>query len=507
MSFDHETLRVLLTRAEDNFLDFKVQQYKFDTERQASGFIKDIVSMANTPRNESAYIVIGIDETDGRPTQLVGVNEHIDPSELDRQLQDRVNTVPAFEYHVVEHEGREIGIYEIKLGRGGAGFSTGLKWSFVPKDIKPCYLCCNADESEPGTFSNRYVLEKNPHLLIEGILICCYAMGIETAYIYIRGEFTLGKKMLDAAIKEAYEKGYLGKDIRGTGLNVDIYSHPGAGAYICGEETGLIESLEGKRGQPRNKPPFPAVAGVFGKPTVVQNVETLCNLPFIVGNGVEWYTQMGPTYADTRSDPPTPDPNTGTKLYCISGDVNEPGVYELELGLTCSELIEVAGGLRGEEVKAVIPGGSSAPILTHYELDTRLDFTALTLAKSMLGSGGIIVMNETRNIVDCLLNIMKFYAHESCGQCTPCRWGTPWVRDIVQRIADGNGQKSTIMRPKFGVAANGRWGDTGETEEIYEDLDLLESVANNIANVDTMTWNTICVFWHRGFLARRELYA
>ncbi|CAI8047270.1 NADH-quinone oxidoreductase subunit F 2 [Geodia barretti] len=335
-------------------------------------------------------------------------------------------------------------------GRGGAGFSTGLKWSFVPKDIKPCYLCCNADESEPGTFSNRYVLEKNPHLLIEGILICCYAMGIETAYIYIRGEFTLGKKMLDAAIKEAYEKGYLGKDIRGTGLNVDIYSHPGAGAYICGEETGLIESLEGKRGQPRNKPPFPAVAGVFGKPTVVQNVETLCNLPFIVGNGVEWYTQMGPT------------PNTGTKLYCISGDVNEPGVYELELGLTCSELIEVAGGLRGEEVKAVIPGGSSAPILTHYELDTRLDFTALTLAKSMLGSGGIIVMNETRNIVDCLLNIMKFYAHESCGQCTPCRWGTPWVRDIVQRIADGNGQK--------------------------------KSVANNIANVDTMTWNTICVF-------------
>ncbi|MCY4554500.1 MAG: SLBB domain-containing protein, partial [Candidatus Poribacteria bacterium] len=274
-------------------------------------------------------------------------------------------------------------------GRGGAGFSTGLKWSFVPKDIKPCYLCCNADESEPGTFSNRYVLEKNPHLLIEGILICCYAMGIETTYIYIRGEFTLGKKMLDAAIKEAYEKGYLGKDIRGTGLNVDIYSHPGAGAYICGEETGLIESLEGKRGQPRNKPPFPAVEGVFMKPTVVQNVETLCNLPFIVGNGVEWYTQMGPTYADTRSDPPTPDPNTGTKLYCISGDVNEPGVYELDLGLTCSELIEVAGGLRGEEVKAVIPGGSSAPILTHYELDTRLDFTSLTLAKSMLGSGGI----------------------------------------------------------------------------------------------------------------------
>lgn len=379
-------------------------------------------------------------------------------------------------------------------GRGGAGFSTGLKWSFVPKDIKPCYLCCNADESEPGTFSNRYVLEKNPHLLIEGILICCYAMGIETTYVYIRGEFTLGKKMLDIALKAAYDNGYLGKNIRGTGLNVDIYTHPGAGAYICGEETGLIESLEGKRGQPRNKPPFPAVEGVFRKPTVVQNVETLCNLPFIVGEGVEWYTQMGPTYGDTRFDPPKPDPNTGTKLYCISGDVNKPGVYELELGLTCAELIQVAGGVRGKEVKAVIPGGSSAPILTRYELDTRLDFTSLTLAKSMLGSGGIIVMNETRNIVDCLLNIMKFYAHESCGQCTPCRWGTPWVRDIVQRIADGNGRNSTITRPRFGIAENGRWGDTGETEEIYEDLDLLESVANNIANVDTMTWNTICVF-------------
>ena len=379
-------------------------------------------------------------------------------------------------------------------GRGGAGFSTGEKWRTVPRDIEPRYLCCNADESEPGTFSNRYILEKNPHLLIEGILICCYAMGIETTYVYIRGEFTLGKKMLDVAIKEAYEQGYLGENVHGTGLNINIYTHQGAGAYICGEETGLIESLEGKRGQPRNKPPYPSVEGVFMKPTVVQNVETLCNLPFIVWNGVEWYTQMGPTYGDARFDPPKADPNTGTKLYCISGDVNAPGVYELELGLTCRELIEVAGGLRGEEVKAVIPGGSSAPILTHYELDTRLDFTSLTLAKSMLGSGGIIVINETRNIVDCLLNIMKFYAHESCGQCTPCRWGTPWVRDIVQRIADGNGRKDTITRPKFGVAENGRWGDTGETEEIYEDLDLLESVANNIANVDTMTWNTICVF-------------
>lgn len=424
--------------------------------------------------------------------------EHLDVPNINTfEVYRQHDGYTQFEKALAEYQPEEIAqmVWDAGLkGRGGAGFSTGEKWSFVPRDIEPRYLCCNADESEPGTFSNRYVLEKNPHLLIEGILICCFAMGIETTYVYIRGEFTLGKKMLDAAIEEAKEQGYIGENIRDTGLNVNIYTHPGAGAYICGEETGLIESLEGKRGQPRNKPPFPAVQGVFMKPTVVQNVETLCNLPFIVGNGVDWYTEMGPTYADMRNDPPTPDRNTGTKLYCISGDVNEPGVYELELGLTCSELIEVAGGLRGEEVKAVIPGGSSAPILTHYELDTRLDFTSLTLAKSMLGSGGIIVMNETRNIVDCLLNIMKFYAHESCGQCTPCRWGTPWVRDIVQRIADGEGRQEKITRPKFGIAEGGRWGDTGETEEIYEDLDLLESVANNIANVDTMTWNTICVF-------------
>ena len=402
-----------------------------------------------------------------------------------------------FEKAIKEHQPEDICDMVMKSGlkgRGGAGFSTGLKWSFVPRDIEPRYLCCNADESEPGTFSNRYVLEKNPHLLIEGILICCYAMGINTAYIYIRGEFTLGKRMLDAALEEAYQHGYLGKNIQGSGFDLDIYSHPGAGAYICGEETGLIESLEGKRGQPRVKPPFPAVEGLFHKPTVVQNVETLCNLPFLMGNGIEWYTSMGRTYGDTRFNPPQSDPNTGTKLYCISGDVNEPGVYELDLGLTAEELIEVAGGVRGERVKAVIPGGSSAPILTHYELECRLDFTSLTLWKSMLGSGGIIVMNETRNIVDCLLNIMKFYAHESCGQCTPCRWGTPWVRDIVQRITDGEGRQTTIQRPKFGVAEGGRWGDTGEMEEVYEDLDLLESVANNIANVDTMTWNTICVF-------------
>ena len=379
-------------------------------------------------------------------------------------------------------------------GRGGAGFSTGLKWSFVPRDIEPRYLCCNADESEPGTFSNRYILERIPHLLVEGILISCYALGIHSCYVYVRGEFTLGKKMLDQAIEEARSHGYLGEDILGSGFGLEIYTHPGAGAYICGEETGLIESLEGKRGQPRVKPPFPAVSGVFSKPTVVNNVETLCNIPFIVDQGIEWYTNMGVTYGDARFDPPKPDPNTGTKLYCVSGDVKDPGVYELELGLTCSELIDVAGGVKGDRIKAVIPGGSSAPILTDYELDTRMDFTSLTLAKTMLGSGGIIVLNETRSIVDSLLNIMEFYAHESCGQCTPCRNGTPWVRDIVKRIATGGGRQTKIERPRFGITESGRWGDTGEIEEVYEDLELLENVANNIANVDTMTWDTICVF-------------
>ncbi|GIX05820.1 MAG: NADH-quinone oxidoreductase subunit F [Candidatus Poribacteria bacterium] len=352
-------------------------------------------------------------------------------------------------------------------GRGGAGFSTGLKWSFVPKDVEPKYLCANADESEPGTFSNRYILQQKPHMLIEGIIIACWALGIHTAYVYVRGEFTLGKKRLDAAIAEAYQAGLLGKNIRGTGFDLDVYTHPGAGAYICGEETGLIESLEGKRGQPRNKPPFPAVQGLFMKPTVVQNVETLSNLPFIVQNGVEWYKNLGTIYKDT---PRGVDPmNTGTKLYCVSGHVERPGVYEVEMGLTVRELIEMAGGVRGgRQVKAVIPGGSSAPVLTPYELDVPCDFTCLQMNKTMLGSGGVIVMDETVNTVEALLNLMEFYAHESCGQCTPCRNGTPWVRDITRRIFEGRGKPG--------------------------DVDHLIEVANMIADVDAFTWNTICVF-------------
>lgn len=352
-------------------------------------------------------------------------------------------------------------------GRGGAGFSTGMKWSFVPKDIEPKYLCANADESEPGTFSNRYVLERKPHSLIEGIINACWTLGIHTAYVYIRGEFTLGKVRLDAAIKEAYENGLLGDKVAGKDFSLDIYTHAGAGAYICGEETGLIESLEGKRGQPRSKPPFPAVQGLFQKPTVVQNVETLCNVPYIVSNGVDWYKALGSVYTDT---PRGTDPvNTGTKLYCISGHVEKPGVYEVEMGLTANELIEMAGGVRGgNKVKAVIPGGSSAPVLTPYECDVPLDFTSLQMAKTMMGSGGVIVMDETVCTVHALTNLLDFYAHESCGQCTPCRNGTPWTRDIAKRIEHGGGKPG--------------------------DVDRLIEVANNIANVDTFTWNTICVF-------------
>ena len=355
-------------------------------------------------------------------------------------------------------------------GRGGAGFSTGMKWSFVPQDISPKYLCCNADESEPGTCKDRYIIERKPHMLLEGIIIACYALDVNTAYVYVRGEFTDGIRILDEAIDEAYEAGYLGKNILGTGFDLDVYTHPGAGAYICGEETGLIESLEGKRGQPRNKPPFPAIEGLFHKPTVVQNVETLANVPFIILNGPEWFTSMGVDYNEPGAERPNPTlVNTGTKLYCVSGHVEKPGVYELELGLTCNELIEVAGGIRGgNRVKALIPGGSSAPVLTHYELDVPMDFTSLGNAKTMLGSGGIIVMDETVCMVDALLNILKFYGHESCGQCTPCRWGTPWTRDIVDRIEHGHGKPG--------------------------DIEKLQTVANNIANVDTMTWDTICVF-------------
>jgi NADH-quinone oxidoreductase subunit F len=318
-------------------------------------------------------------------------------------------------------------------GRGGAGFPTGMKWSFVPKNApKPTYLLCNADESEPGTFKDRVIMEKDPHLLIEGMIICGYAIGSSAmSYIYIRGEFYYAATVLEKALEEARAKGFLGKGIFGTSFDFDITVHRGAGAYICGEETGLIESVEGHRGQPRVKPPFPAVVGVFGGPTVVNNVETLACVPLIVKNGAEWFKGFG-----------SPK-NTGPKLYCVSGNVKKPGVYEFPMGISLKELIyDHCGGITGDrKVKAVIPGGASAPMLTADELDLPLNFDAVMKAGSMLGSAGIIVLDESVCIVDAVWRLAKFFAHESCGQCTPCREGTNWMESVLDRLERGEGRQ------------------------------------------------------------------
>ena len=321
-------------------------------------------------------------------------------------------------------------------GRGGAGFPTGLKWSFVPKDSpKPKYLCVNADESEPGTFKDRYLLELDPHRLIEGVIICSYAIGCHNAYIYIRGEFVFPKERLDQAIAEAYEKGYLGKNIQGSGYDLELTVHRGAGAYICGEETALLNSLEGLRGMPRLKPPFPAVVGLFGCPTVVNNVETLSALPFILNQGAEAYRQFG-----TEKSP-------GTKMFSVSGHVVRPGVYEIPLGYSLKKLIEEdCGGMRdGKALKAVIPGGSSVPVLPAKEaMEVNLDYEALAEKGTMLGSGGVIVMDETTCMVKALTNLAHFYSHESCGQCSPCREGTGWAHKILKRILAGEGREGDL---------------------------------------------------------------
>ncbi len=321
-------------------------------------------------------------------------------------------------------------------GRGGAGFPTGMKWGFVPKKVpKPRYLCVNADESEPGTFKDRMLLEFDPHTLLEGILICCWAVEIHTAYIYVRAEFTLGARILQKAIDEAYAKGWFGKNILGRGFDLDVTMHRGGGAYICGEETGLLSSLEGGPGLPKIKPPFPAVSGLFGCPTVINNVETLANLPFILDRGVPWFKSMG-----TEKSP-------GSKLFCVCGHVNKPGLYELPLGYPMKKLLyEDAGGiLGGKKLKAVFPGGSSAPVLTAAESEAvTLDYEALGAAKSMLGSGGVIVMHEDTCMVNVLYNIARFYHHESCGQCTPCREGTGWIEKICKRLEHGQGRMEDI---------------------------------------------------------------
>ncbi len=319
-------------------------------------------------------------------------------------------------------------------GRGGAGFPTGLKWSFMPKDDRQKYFVCNADEGEPGTFKDRYIMSENPHQLIEGMVIGGFAMGATVGYVYIRGEFKFIADQLQRAVDEAYKAGYLGNDILGSGFNFDLYLHMGAGAYICGEETGLIQSLEGHTGKPRLKPPFPAQVGVFGKPTTVNNVETIACVPDIIRKGANWFLTIGP------------ERNNGTKIYGVSGHVNNPGVFELPMGTSLREIIfEHAGGiLDGKKVKAIIPGGSSAPVLGPEHLDIPMDFDSLKEAGSMLGSGAIIVMHEDTCIVEAFARLAAFYAHESCGQCTPCREGTPWMAKIIRNIENGDGRDGDI---------------------------------------------------------------
>jgi NADH-quinone oxidoreductase subunit F len=337
-------------------------------------------------------------------------------------------------------------------GRGGAGFPAGLKWSFVAKDARPRYVCCNADESEPGTFKDHVLMERNPHLVFEGCAIACYAIGARVAYIYIRGEFHHVQQVLEQQLAEAYAGGYLGKNIFGSGFDCDVYVHRGAGAYEAGEETALIESLEGKRAQPRIKPPFPASVGLYNCPTVVNNVETLCNVPFIVTNGPEWFASLGV------------EKNTGPKLYCISGHVKRPGVYEATMKTTLRELIyDYAGGIRdGRELKAVIPGGSSTPVMLASQIDVQASFDGIAQAGSMLGSAAIMVMDDSTCMVWLAENLLHFYRHESCGKCTPCREGTDWLYKLIRRVERGDGR--------------------------MEDIDLIVSVANNING------KTLCPF-------------
>jgi NADH-quinone oxidoreductase subunit F len=349
-------------------------------------------------------------------------------------------------------------------GRGGAGFPTGLKWSFLPKDDSgPIYLCANADESEPGTFCNRVQMEHDPHQILEGIILACYATGASAAYIYLRYEYPLAYERLQQAVEECYRAGYLGRNILGSDMSLDIYIHRGAGAYICGEETGLIESIEGHRAWPRTKPPFPAVKGLFQRPTVVNNVETLACVKHILERGIEWFQSIG-----TPPDPSDPrDPGSfGPKVFSISGHVNRPGCVELPLGVPVRELIEQhAGGVwKGRKVKAVVPGGLSTGVLSAHELDTPLDFSGPCKAGCLgLGTGGVIVLDETYSMVDFLHNSCRFFAHESCGQCTPCREGTAWAYRIMQRIKAGRGR--------------------------LVDLDLLEEIGNSIGIIPG---STIC---------------
>ncbi len=322
-------------------------------------------------------------------------------------------------------------------GRGGAGFPAGMKWSFIPKQAtKPKYVVCNADESEPGTFKDRDLMRYTPHLLIEGMIIAGHAIGSQVGYIYIRGEYVREAKILNAAVQEAYERGYLGKNIFGTSNTFDITVHRGAGAYICGEETALLNSLEGKRGEPRVKPPFPAISGAFGGPTIVNNVETLSAVPHILRNGGEWFAKLS-----------TQEKSGGTRIICVSGHVKKPGLYEIAAGsATIRQIIyDMCGGiLHDKPLKAVIPGGSSAPVLTAAEIDVIYDVEPLQKIGTMMGSAAMIVVAEGYSVAKLIRRITHFYAHESCGQCTPCREGCRWMEDVFNRILDGKGKPSDL---------------------------------------------------------------
>jgi NADH-quinone oxidoreductase subunit F len=358
-------------------------------------------------------------------------------------LRKALATPPEAVLHELEASGLR--------GRGGAGFAMGKKVSFLPKGGMDKYLVCNADESEPGTFKDRELMQKSPHMLIEGIVIASYAAGASRSFIYIRGEYPLQADMLDAALAEARAAGYVGEDILGSGHSLSLVVHRGAGAYICGEETGLLDSLEGKRGNPRLKPPFPANQGLYQGPTLINNVETLSTVPTIIRMGGDEYAKLGV------------ETSTGTKLVSISGHVQRPGNYEIELGIPSREIIYgLAGGPpEGREVKCWFPGGSSSPVLTGEELDVPYDFNSLAQAGTMLGSGAIIVVDDSTPIIDVALKVAKFYRHESCGKCTPCREGTNWTVKMLERI------------------------DAGEATPM--DLDIMSSVQDHIMG------NCLCV--------------
>ncbi len=321
-------------------------------------------------------------------------------------------------------------------GRGGAGFPTGSKWGFIPKDAPVKYLAVNTDEGEPGTFKDRLIVERDPHAILEGVVIAAYAIGAHRAFVYIRGEFFLGVKRWIKAIADAYQYGFLGKNILGSGFDLDLSVHRGAGAYICGEETAMIESLEGHRGEPRLKPPYPAQIGLWGQPTLVQNCETLVNIPHIIQRGAQWYASIGT------------EQSKGPKIFCVSGHVNRPGNYELPLGVTLREVIyEHAGGVRlGRNIKAIIPGGASTPMLTPEHLDVPMAFETLQAVGSALGTGAVMVMDETTDMVEVVRRITSFFVHESCGICTPCRLGGRRMLDSLELLATGRGTSRELMR-------------------------------------------------------------